>query len=86
MPIVSAFSGIVVRMYYHEHGPPHFHAEHGDDRATFAFDGKLLAGRIRSQAAIRKIRRWAGLHTQELEANWARLIASRPLERIEPLR
>jgi hypothetical protein len=27
MPIISAFFGIVIRMYYKEHEPAHFHAE-----------------------------------------------------------
>jgi hypothetical protein len=29
VPIISAFFGIVIRMYYKEHEPAHFHAEHG---------------------------------------------------------
>ena len=28
MPIISVFFGIIVRMYYKEHEPGHFHAEH----------------------------------------------------------
>ena len=28
MPIISVFFGIVVRMYYKEHEPGHYHAEH----------------------------------------------------------
>jgi hypothetical protein len=28
MPIISTFFGIVIRMFYKEHEPPHFHAEH----------------------------------------------------------
>jgi hypothetical protein len=27
MPTISAFFGIIVRMYYDEHNPPHLHAE-----------------------------------------------------------
>jgi len=27
MPIISAFFGIVIRMFYREHEPAHFHAE-----------------------------------------------------------
>ena len=30
MPEISRFLGIVVRMYYREHAPPHFHAAYGD--------------------------------------------------------
>jgi hypothetical protein len=28
MPIISTFFVIVIRMYYEEHGPAHFHAEY----------------------------------------------------------
>jgi hypothetical protein len=30
VPEISRFLGIVVRMYYREHAPPHFHAAYGD--------------------------------------------------------
>lgn len=32
-PTISAFFGILIRMYYKEHGIPHFHAEY---QATFS--------------------------------------------------
>jgi Domain of unknown function (DUF4160) len=51
MPIISAFFGIVIRMYYKEHEPAHFHAEHSGQRATFDFNGELLSGEIRSRRA-----------------------------------
>lgn len=85
MPVISAFLGIVVRMFYREHGPPHFHAEHQGEHATFTFDGQLLAGGIRTARARRHIQEWALLHRRELEANWARIALGQPLERIEPL-
>ena len=42
MPIISAFFGIVIRMFYREHEPPHFHAEYQGQQAKFDFDGKGL--------------------------------------------
>jgi hypothetical protein len=85
MPVVSTFFGIVIRMFYQEHDPPHFHAEYHGDQAKFGFDGVLLAGWFRSRTARRRVRRWAMLHRKELEANWRRLRGRRPLEHIEPL-
>jgi hypothetical protein len=32
MPEVCRFFGIVIRMYFDEHNPPHFHAIYGDWR------------------------------------------------------
>jgi hypothetical protein len=44
MPVISIFFGIVIRMYYKEHEPQHFHAEHQAQEGKFDFDGtRLLA-------------------------------------------
>jgi hypothetical protein len=43
MPVISVFFGIVIRMYYLEHGVAHFHAEHQGQQASFTLDGRLLA-------------------------------------------
>lgn len=85
MPVVSVFFGIVIRMYYREHGVPHFHAEHHGERATFTFAGEVLAGSISSRRARTLVGEWAAAHRSELEANWARIQAGEPLERIAPL-
>ena len=85
MPVVSVFFGIVVRMFYREHGVAHFHAEYQGQQATFTFDGQVLAGTIQSRTALRLIKEWATTHHADLEANWSRLKAGAPLERIAPL-
>ena len=85
MPIISAFFGIVIRMFYKEHEPPHFHAEHQGQQAKCNFDGEIVAGLIQSPTARRLIEEWAGLHRRELETNWENMKAGRPLDRIEPL-
>jgi hypothetical protein len=85
VPVISIFFGIVIRMYYREHGVPHFHAEYQGQQATFTFDGELLAGSLQSRVALRLIREWAIAHRVELDANWARVWAGEPLERIAPL-
>ncbi len=38
MPEISRFYGIVIRMYYDEHNPPHFHARYGDDEGVVQID------------------------------------------------
>ena len=85
MPIISAFFGVVIRMYYKEHEPAHFHAEYARQQAKFTFDGGLIAGEIASRRAVRRIRTWAQLHRAELEANWVKMKAGQPLEAIAPL-
>ena len=85
MPVISTFFGIVIRMFYREHGVPHFHAEYQGQQATFTFDGELLAGGVQSRTAQRLIKEWGLAHRVELDANWSRMKSGEPLERIAPL-
>lgn len=34
MPAISTFYGILIRMFFHDHPPPHFHARYGEFEAT----------------------------------------------------
>jgi hypothetical protein len=36
MPEISRFFGIVIRMYFDDHGPPHIHVEYQGQKAVFA--------------------------------------------------
>lgn len=85
MPVIAIFFGIVIRMYYKEHEPRHFHAEHQAQHATFDFDGKQVVGNITSRNALDLIRQWAQLNRAALETNWSKLKSGRPLDRIPPL-
>lgn len=85
MPVISTFFGIVIRMYYKEHDPAHFHAEYQGQQGKFDMTGNLIVGNIHSRTALRLIREWAHMHGRELEANWENMRAGRPLERIPPL-
>jgi hypothetical protein len=85
MPVISTFFGIVIRMFYREHGVPHFHAEFQGQQATFTFDGEDLAGGLESRTARRLIKEWCVAHRAELDANWSRMKSGEPLERIAPL-
>ena len=69
MPRVSAFFGIVIRMYWNErdHPVPHFHAEYGDQAAAISIDGEILGGTLQGRP-LRLVREWAALHHDELLA------------------
>jgi len=73
MPYVSMFFGIIIRMFYNEHNPPHFHADYQGSVAEFDFDGELIKGNIKSNVAKKLIKEWAEIHKTELEANWKNL-------------
>ena len=69
MPTVSMFYGIIIRMYYDDHYPPHFHAFYGEYKAIFDFDGKIIDGDMPS-SKIKLITAWTTIHKEELGANW----------------
>ena len=85
MLVISMFFGIVIRMFYREHGVPHFHAEYQGQQATFTFDGELLAGSLRSRTVLRLLKEWAVANRIELDANWNKAKVGERLERIAPL-
>ena len=85
MPIISTFFGIVVRMFYREHEPPHFHGEYQGQQGKFNFDGKMISGEIGSKTARRLIKQWASVHRDKLEGNWKKMKEGRTLEKIAPL-
>jgi hypothetical protein len=75
VPTISRFYGIVIRMYFADHAPPHFHARYGDDEAVVAIaTGDVIRGQL-PERALRLVREWAAMHRAELEDNWARVQA-----------
>lgn len=85
MPRISEFYGIVIAMYYAEHGVPHFHARYAGREASVAIDTLEVLGGSLPDHALRLVREWASLHHAELELDWERARAAQPLEPIAPL-
>jgi hypothetical protein len=44
MPEVSRFYGIVVKIFYDDHNPPHFHAEYGEHEALVNINTLAILG------------------------------------------
>ena len=85
MPEISRFYGIIIRMYFNDHNPPHFHAVYGGREAVIDINTlAVIAGRLPPRA-MGLVVEWASLHREELLADWQRARASEPLERIAPL-
>lgn len=85
MPYVSFFFGIIIRMFYREHNPPHFHAEYQGQTGIFDFDGNMLAGNMKSNRAKKLVREWARLRKNELVQNWERAMRKEEIGKIDPL-
>jgi len=60
------FFGIVIRMYYDDHPPPHFHAYYSGDVAVIAIETlEVLEGGL-PRRAMALVVEWAQQHRDEL--------------------
>ena len=84
MPEISRFLGIVIAMFYSEHGVPHFHAIYGEHEVSIEIDSGRIHGTFPPRA-LQLVADWASLHRQELHANWQHAREGQPLQRIAPL-
>ena len=82
---ISRFLGIVIRMYFLDHDPPHFHATYAGAEAQIRIRPVgVLGGRLPPRA-LALVVEWASLHEAELLENWRRLHADEPPTKIAPL-
>ena len=70
MPEISRFFGIVIAIYYKEHGVPHFHAKYAGQTGVFSIvELKLIEGRL-PKRVVALVLEWAFEHRSELLENW----------------
>ena len=85
MPELCRFYGIIIRMYFLDHNPPHFHAEYQGHRAEFDIRTlDLIAGSLPNRAHA-LVLEWAAAHKHELLLNWEAATNAKPLYPIAPL-
>lgn len=85
MPEISRFFGLIVRMYFNDHAPPHLHAEYQGKKVLVDFQGNVLRGNLGSRTALRLLREWIDMHVAELQQDWELARAGRDLRNINPL-
>ena len=85
MPAISMFFGIIIRMFYKEHNPPHFHVQYNDFRATIDISTLALREGRLPRRALAMVMEWAAEHRDELMRNWERAQRGKPLKKIEGL-
>jgi phosphomannomutase len=85
MPEISRFYGIVIRMYYDEHNPPHFHAKYGDTEGVIAIESLRLVQGDLPRRALGLVLDWAELHRGDLLENWERMRNAQAFKKIDPL-
>jgi hypothetical protein len=85
MPEVSRFLGIIIRFYYNEHLPAHFHAEYGEHQAQIAIGSHaLLRGGLPGRV-LGLVQEWAELHGAELQHCWEQARRGEIPDKIAPL-
>jgi hypothetical protein len=84
VPTISRFYGIVIRMYFADHAPPHFHAVYAGKAVIVIATSEILRGGLPDRA-LRMVREWASMHRDELIANWERTQVPEPPAPIAPL-
>jgi hypothetical protein len=85
MPEISRFFGIVIRMYYADHEPPHCHASYGTASTRIRLAPVAVMGGDLPPRALRRAVQWASLPEAELLENWRLLRRKEPPLRIAPL-
>lgn len=85
MPEVSRFLGIVIRMYYNEHPPPHFHVQYNEYMAELSIETlEIIEGHL-PRRVLSIVLEWAAVHRDELRQNWQRARRHEIIMAIEPL-
>jgi len=85
MPKISGFDGILIRMFYNDHPPPHFHARSGEFEATINIEtGEVKEGQLPT-VDLRRVREWAKINKAELTENWRLCREKAQPKPIEPL-
>jgi hypothetical protein len=85
VPEIARFFGIVIAIYWQEHGVPHFHAKYAGQRAAFSINElRLLDGSLPPRVTA-LVLEWAFQHRDELLHDWELAASKQPLRPIAPL-
>ena len=59
MPEICRFYGIIIKMFFEDHNPPHFHAEYGSFEALIEIDTLAVIGGKLPPRALGLVMEWA---------------------------
>ncbi len=85
MPEISRFLGIVIKMFFDDHNPPHFHAEYGERSGLIDIRNLSLFSGSLPPRVLGLVIEWATMHRQELLEDWERARDLQKLQKIAPL-
>ena len=85
MPELSRFYGIIIRMFYGDHAPPHFHAVYLGEEVQISIEPLAVMQGSMSRRALALVLEWAALHRDELWQAWERASHNQEPSKIQPL-
>ena len=70
MPVIARFYGILIKMYFREHGVPHFHALYGEYNGVFEIESlEMIEGDLPNRAQ-KMVKEWAVMYRNDLMELW----------------
>jgi hypothetical protein len=70
MPVITKFYGIIIKMYFNDHGKPHFHALYNEFNGVFQIeDLKMIEGDLPNKAK-ELVTEWGRLYKNDLLEMW----------------
>ena len=85
MPTICMFYGILIRMYWNDHAPPHFHVEYGEYRAQYLIETLVFSRGQLPRRAHALVLEWAAMHRNELMEDWELCELKQQPKMISPL-
>ena len=86
MPTISSFYGILIRMFFNDHAPPHFHVQYAEFKATVDIMTLTISSGQLPRRAQELVLDWAELHQKELLEDWHLCMNKQQPNQIEPLK
>jgi len=70
MPVISKFYGILIKIYFSDHSPAHFHAIYAEYNGVFNIETlEMIEGDLPNKAIL-LVKEWAKLYQSELLDIW----------------
>jgi len=85
MPELCRFYGIIIRMYFADHNPPHFHAFYGEHEAVIDIRTLALIGGYLPARALGLVIEWAAAHQSTLLDAWSKASQGNHPGKVPPL-
>ena len=70
MPEIARFYGIIIKLFFGDHPPPHFHAVYGEYIGVFNIDSLDMIEGDLPKRAEKLVKEWAEMHKKELGRMW----------------